>query len=84
MRTVVSLSSLLLAALSCLSCLKTEVINYEPPEQAVDTMAKKERPMPPKPPKDTTDQDDRVPIGWDATVEDWEENDVDCRTTDAS
>lgn len=61
------------------SCLKTEVINYEPPEQAVDTMAKKERPMPPKPPKppkDTTDQDGRVPIGWDATVEDWDETDV--------
>lgn len=57
------------------SCLKTEVIGYEPPEQAVDTMAKKERPMPPKPPKDTTDQDGRVPIGWDATVEDWDETD---------
>ena len=55
------------------SCLKTEVIGYEPPEQAVDTMAKKERPMPPK---DTTDQDGRVPIGWDATVEDWDETDV--------
>lgn len=66
---------LFLAVTLCPSCLKTEVINYEPPEQAVDTMAKKERPMPPKPPKDTTDQDGRVPIGWDATVEDWEETD---------
>lgn len=56
------------------SCISTEVIGYEP----VDTMAKKERPTPkpPRPPKDTTDQDGRVPIGWDATVEDWEDTDV--------
>lgn len=67
---------LFLAVTLCPSCLKTEVIGYEPPEQAVDTMAKKERPMPPKPPKDTTDQDGRVPIGWDATVEDWEETEI--------
>ena len=65
----------LFCTMSCLGCLKTEVIGYEPPEQAVDTMAKKERPMPPKPPRDTTDQDGRVPIGWDATVEDWDETD---------
>ena len=64
---------LFLAVTLCPSCLKTEVIGYEPPEQAVDTMAKKERPMPPK---DTTDQDGRVPIGWDTTVEDWAETDV--------
>lgn len=57
------------------SCLKTEVIGYEPPEQAVDTMAKKERPMPPKPPKDTTEQDGRVPIEWNPSVEDWDETD---------
>lgn len=55
------------------SCLKTEVIGYEPPEQAVDTMAKKERPMPPKPPKDTTDTT-RVPITFNPSVEDWEEH----------
>ena len=65
----------LFCTMSCLSCLKTEVIGYEPPEQAVVTMTKKERPMPPKPPKDTTDKDGRVPIGWDATVEDWDETD---------
>ena len=57
------------------SCLKTEVIGYEPPEQAVDTMAKKERPMPPEPPKDTTEQDGRVPIEWNPSVEDWDETD---------
>ena len=62
-----------LVAICVSSCISTEVIGYEPPEQAVDTMAKKERPMPPRPPKDTTDQDGRVPIGWDASVEDWDE-----------
>lgn len=70
---------LFLAVTLCPSCLKTEVIGYEPPEQAVDTMAKKERLMPPKPPtppKDTTDQDGRVPIGWNPSVEDWEEQDI--------
>ena len=72
---LMSLLSLLWLSLLMTSCLKTEVIGYEPPEQAVDTMAKKERPMPPKPPKDTTDQNGRVPIGWDATVEDWDETD---------
>ena len=71
------MSSLLLAALSCHSCLKTEVIGYEPPaEMAVDTMAKKERMMSPKPPtlpKGTTAQDGRVSIGFNPTVADWDE-----------
>ena len=64
------------ASCSLFSCLKTEVIGYEPPEQAVDTMAKEERPMPPRPPKDTTDQDGRVPITFNPSVEDWEEQDI--------
>ena len=69
---------LFLAVTLCPSCLKTEVIGYEPPEQAVDTMAKKERPMPPKPPRDTTERQDtaRVPIGWDPSVEDWDETEI--------
>jgi hypothetical protein len=64
----------LLLIILCLvtSCLKTEVIGYEP-EQAVDTVFKEERPMPPRPPKDTTDQDGRVPITFNPSVEDWEE-----------
>lgn len=69
--------ALILISLLLTSCLKTEVINYEPPEQAVDTMAKKERPMPPMPPKDTTDQDGRVPIEFDASVHDWNKTNVD-------
>ena len=67
---------LFLAVTLCPSCLKTEVIGYEPPKQAVDTMAKKERPKPPNPPRDTTGTDERVPIEWNPSVEDWDETDV--------
>lgn len=64
--------------MSCLSCLKTEVIGYEPPEQAVDTLSTKAHRPPPKPQRDTTERQDtaRVPIGWNPSVEDWAETDV--------
>lgn len=65
---------LFLAVTLCPSCLKTEVIGYEPPEQAVDTMAKKEKPLPDHQP-DTTETDERVPIEFNPTVEDWDETD---------
>ena len=52
------------------SCLKTEVLN-EIPAEVADTNAKRQRPMPEQP--DTTQTEERVPIGWDASVEEWEE-----------
>lgn len=85
MKRIISLCSLLLAALLCRSCISTEVIGFveppaEPPAEAVaDSAGKKERPTPPRPPappQDTT-ADGRMPIGWDASVEDWEESEVD-------
>ena len=59
------------------SCISTEVTGIEPINApAIDTTTKSKSHEPPKPPKDTTDQDGRVPIGWDATVEDWDETEI--------
>jgi hypothetical protein len=55
------------------SCLKTEVLNA--PIEQVDTVMYR-KPYKPFPPKDTTDQDDRVPITFNPSVEDWEEQDI--------
>ena len=69
MNRAVTLALLLLAA----GCAKTEVLNM-PEAPAIDTSAIKARPKPPKPEEpDTT----RVPIGFNPSVEDWQENDVD-------
>lgn len=63
-----------------IGCMKTEVLNAPEVEQ-VDTvsMYKPHRPPhPPVPPSDTTEVDtSRVPIGFNPSVEDWEENEVD-------
>ena len=63
---------LLLFALT--SCISTEVIGIIP-ETKVDTteVRKPHKPMPPTPPQDTTG---REPIGWNPSVEDWEETDT--------
>ena len=63
---------ILLSLLLLTSCLKTEVLNA-PIEQA-DTvvMRKPHRPLPP-PIDDTT----RVQIGFNPSVEDWEDTEVD-------
>lgn len=61
------------------SCISTEVLNAPEVEQ-VDTvrMYKPHRPHPPAPPSDTTEVDTtRVPIGFNPSVGDWEEEDID-------
>ena len=64
--------------LALTSCMSTEVIGYTEPIVVTDTTTKKpHKPLPPTspiPPTDTTDG--REPIGFDPTVEDWEESDT--------
>lgn len=57
-------------------CIKTEIIG-NPLEEKVDTVMTK-KPHKPLPERDTTEHKDtgRVPIGFDAIVEDWEEINV--------
>ena len=64
---------ILLSLLLLTSCLKTEVLNA-PIEQA-DTvvMRKPHRPLPPPIEEDTI----RIQIGFNPTVEDWEDTEVD-------
>lgn len=64
---------------ACIGCMKTEVIGYEPPEQAVDTLSTKAHRPPPKSSRDTTERQDtaRVPIEFDASVHDWNKTNVD-------
>lgn len=60
--------------LALTSCISTEVIGYEPIELAdTTTKAKPHKPLPPTPPRDTTSQE---PIGWNPSVEDWEQQDI--------
>lgn len=75
MKKAISLSSLLI--LSCLSCIKTEVLNT-PEVEHVDTVMTK-KPHKQLPPSDTTEVTDtaRVPIGFNPSVEDWEDEDID-------
>ena len=60
------------------SCISTEVIGFVEPIELADTTTKKPHkplpPIPPIPPADTTDG--REPIGFDPSVEDWEEQDI--------
>lgn len=58
------------------SCMKTTIIGEPLPIEQVDTVVLKKPHKPPVPmlPQDTTD---RVSIGWNPTVEDWEGTDVD-------
>lgn len=63
------------------SCISTEVLNA-PEVEPTDTvrMYKPHRPPhPPVPPRDTTEVNDtaRVPIGFNPSVGDWEEEDID-------
>lgn len=63
--------------LALTSCMSTEVIGFVEPIVVTDTTtkAKPHKPLPPTPPippADTTDE--REPIGFDPTVEDWEES----------
>jgi hypothetical protein len=63
----------LLLLLLLTSCIKTEVLNA--PIEQMDTVMYR-KPHKTLPPKDTTDQDGRVPITFNPSVEDWEEQDI--------
>lgn len=54
--------------------MKTEVINAHLEQVDTVVLKKPHKPPVPMPPQDTTD---RVSIGWNPTVEDWEDVDID-------
>lgn len=54
------------------SCIKTEVIHEVEPQQDTVMMQKPHRPLPPPIEEDTT----RIQIGFNPTVEDWDEENV--------
>lgn len=62
----------LLLLLLLTSCIKTEVLNA--PIEQMDTVMYR-KPHKTLPPKDTTDTT-RVPITFNPSVEDWEEQDI--------
>ena len=57
------------------SCLKTEVLNEIPAENEA-VVEKKRKPLPEHQQPDTTQTEERVPIGWNPSVEDWDSQDV--------
>lgn len=62
-----------LGILMTTSCLKTEVINATEEHEAVVEKRRKPEPMPEKPEhNDTT----RMPMGWNPSVENWTETNV--------
>lgn len=69
--------SLLLWLMSLLmtSCLKTEVIGLQEHEDEA-VVEKRRKPLPEHQQPDTTHTDERVPIGWNPSVEDWNETNV--------
>ena len=63
----------LILLLALTSCMNTEVIGLVEPIELADTTTKKpHKPLPPMPPADTG----RAEIGFDPTVEDWEQADT--------
>ena len=64
--------------LALTSCMSTEVIGFEPVELAdTTTKAKPHKPLPPTPPIPPADTG-RAEIGFNPTVEDWEESQTMC------
>lgn len=63
----------LILFLALTSCISTEVIGIIPETKVDTTVAKK--PHKPLPPRDTI-SNDRVPIDWNPSVEEWEEADT--------
>ena len=66
--------------LALTSCMSTEVIGIIPEQMDTVVVKKPHRPPhPPFPPRDTTSVDDtsRVGIGFNPTVEDWEDTEID-------
>lgn len=64
---------ILLSLLMLTSCLKTEIINESIEQLDTVVMKKPHRPLPPPIEEDTT----RVQIGFNPTVDDWEDTEVD-------
>ena len=73
---------ILLLVFLATSCISTEVVGIEPTTApSIDTTTKSKPhkpPRPPDPPKDTTERQDtaRVPIEFDPSVKDWDEQDI--------
>ena len=67
----------LILLLALTSCMSTEVIGFTEPIVVTDTTTKA-KPHKPLPPRDTTEVSDtaRYEIGFDPSVEDWEEQDI--------
>jgi hypothetical protein len=67
----------LILLLALTSCISTEVIGFTDPIELADTTTKA-KPHKPLPPRDTTEVSDtaRAEIGFDPSVEDWEEQDI--------
>lgn len=63
---------ILLSLLMLTSCLKTEIINESIEQADTVVMKKPHKPLPPPYEDDTT----RVVIGFNPTVEDWDEENV--------
>lgn len=64
----------LILLLALTSCMSTEVIGYTEPIELADTTTKKpHKPLPSMPPADTTESNE---IGFNPSVEDWEEIDI--------
>ena len=65
---------MILLSLMLTSCVKTEVINA--PIEQVDSVMTKKPHRPQTPSQDTTETDDRIPIGFNPSVGDWEGTDT--------
>jgi hypothetical protein len=67
----------LILLLALTSCISTEVIGFTEPIVVTDTTtkAKPHKPVPPTPPIPPTDTG-KAEIGFNPTVEDWEEQDI--------
>lgn len=77
LKKLILLSSLLVLSPSCM---KTDIIGEV--EMQMDTVATRKPhrpPHPPLPPMDSTEVDDttRIQIGFNPTVEDWEDTEID-------
>ena len=58
------------------SCMKTTIIGEPLPIEQVDTVVLKKPHRPQTPSQDTTETDDRIPIGFNPSVQDWEDTDI--------
>ena len=70
--------AIMMVSVLVFSCAKTEIIGMPEAHGLQDTLSTKAHRPPPKPPRDTTERQDtaRVPIGWNPSVEDWDETEI--------